>query len=147
MNWFNDAKRVFKADRPEHFGNYLHCEECAEHDQTLKETDIDHISLVELGNPGWDPLCFCTDEGKKYYIPALIRLSLETVNDQFYFGDFLFHLESDGENNHLFLSCTKEQRMLIASFVDHMIEQYPNEIDKNGYADEALKVHEIWAKA
>jgi hypothetical protein len=80
-------------------------------------------------------------------MPALIRLSLETVNDQFYLGQLLFHLESDGENNHLFLSCTKEQRTLIASFVDHMIERYPNEIDKYGYTDEALRVYEIWTKA
>jgi len=147
MNWIEKAKRVFATDKPEHFTNYAHCEECAEHDQTLKEADIDHIGLDELGNPGWDPLCFCSAEGKKYYMPALIRLSIETINDQFYFGELLFHLEGDGENNKLFLSCTKEQRLMIASFIDHMIAQYPDEIDAYGYTDEALKVHQIWSKA
>lgn len=145
MNWIEEAKRVFAADKPEHFTNYTHCEECAEHDQTLKQADIDQIGLEELGNPGWDPLCFSSSEGKKYYMPALIRLSLETIHDEFYFGQLLFHLEGDGEDNKLFLSCTKEQRRLVASFIDYMTVQHLDKIDMHRYTDKALKVHQIWS--
>lgn len=146
MNRIEEAERAFAADKPEHFTNYTHCEECAEHDQTLRGADIYRIGLDELGNPGWDPLCFSSSEGKKYYIPALIRLSIETINDEFYFGQLLFHLEGDGEDNKFFLSCTKEQRLLLASFIDHMIAEYPGQIGNHGYTDEAFRVRQIWSE-
>jgi hypothetical protein len=146
MDWINEAKRIFNIPKPEHLTNYKHCEECAEHDETLLNHSIDSISLLELGNPGWDPICFCSNEGKKYYIPAFIRLSLETMRDEFYFGQFLFHLESDGKNNSFFQSCTAGQRKFISDFVDHVTNNYSDEIRVNGYENETLKVHEIWSE-
>ncbi len=146
MDWVQEAKRIFAATKPEHFTNYGHCEECAEHDQTLKNSDVDRIGLDELGNPGWDPICFCSDEGKKYYMPAFIRLSLETVHGDYYLGQLLFHLEGDGEDNALFLSCSTEQRQFIASFITYMIHRYADQVDSNCYTDNALRVHEIWSK-
>ena len=146
MNLFDEAKLVFNEIKPAHFTNFNHCEECAEHDRTLLETDVDQISLNELGNPGWDPLCFCSEVGKKYYLPALIRLSLDTVGTDFYFGQFLFHLELDGENNALFSSCSSPQRQLVAKFIALMIENHAAKLDRNGCAQQALRVYEIWTK-
>ncbi len=146
MDWVKEARHVFKADRPDHFTNYMHCEECAEHDNTLSQSDIDAIGLDELGNPGWDPICFCTNEGKKYYMPAFIRLSLETIYGESYLGQFLFHLEGNGEDNELYASCSRQQREFIASFVEHMINSYPKELESGCHADEALRVHQIWSK-
>ncbi len=146
MDWVKVAKDLFRECKPAHFTNYRHCDECAEHDNTLKVSTVDTIGIEELGNPGWDPICFCSDEGKRYYMPALIRLSLETVQNEFYFGQFLFHLENVGKNNCLILSCSEQQRKFIASFVEHMINTYADEIERNLYTDEALKVHGAWAK-
>jgi hypothetical protein len=145
MDWIEAAKQIFKLAKPKHFTNYNHCEECAEHDQTLIQADVDTISLEELGNPGWDPICFCHDQGKKYYMPALIRLSLETIHHEGYFGQFLFHLESNGEQNSLYRRCSASQRQFIAAFVVHMIESYPDEIELNLFTDAALRVYEIWS--
>jgi len=147
MNWVEEAKRIFLSEKPNHFTSYKHCEKCAEHDETLKGADIDSIGLEELGNPGWDPICFCTDEGKKYYIPSFIRLSLDTVANEFYLGQFLFHLEGDGDGNNLLISCNEEQKKFIASFVEYMINSHAKEIDDNLYAGEALKVYQMWSKA
>ena len=146
MNWIEEAKRIFNIPKPEHFTNYKHCNECAEHDETLLNHSVDSISLLELGNPGWDPVCFCSDEGKKYYMPAFIRLSIETMGNKFYFGQFLFHLEGDGNENSLFQSCNFEQRKFISDFVEYLITKYPAEINFNGYENETFKVHEIWSK-
>ena len=146
MNWIEEAKRIFNIPKPEHFTNYKHCNECAEHDETLLNHSVDSISLLELGNPGWDPVCFCSDEGKKYYMPAFIRLSIETMGNEFYFGQFLFHLEGDGNENSLFQSCNFEQRKFISDFVEYLITKYPAEINFNGYENETFKVHEIWSK-
>ncbi len=73
MDWIDRAKELFKASKPEHFTNFNHCEECEEHDQTLLVADIDTIDLGDLGNPGWDPICFAFPEGKKYYLLVPLR--------------------------------------------------------------------------
>lgn len=147
MDWINEAKRIFCMDKPKHFTNYKHCEECEEHDQTLVNSSIDTISLEELGNPGWDPICFSSAEGKKFYMPALIRLSLETIDDDFYFGQLLFHLEADGANNNLFISCNSEQREYIKTFIEYIILQHSEQLVIQHYENEALRVQEIWSNA
>jgi len=147
MNWIGTAKKLFEAQRPEHFTNHEHCEECAEHDQTLLSSDFDTIGLDVLGNPGWEPICFTSAEGKKYFLPAFVRLSLETVDDEFYFDQFLFHLEGNGADNDFYLSCSTEQREFVASFISYMIENYSEQIESNFSTDEALKSYEIWSKS
>ena len=147
MNWVEEAKVIFRAEKPEHFTNFAHCEECAEHDRTLISSEIDSISLDELGNPGWDPLCFCSVEGKKYLTPALIRLSLETMDEEFYLSQLLFHLEADGEDNQLVRSCTPEQRQFVAGFIAHLVQEFAAEIERNNCTDQVLRVHAIWSKA
>lgn len=146
MDWFDEAKTVFNGPKPAHFTNFNHCEECAEHDRTLCETDVEHIGLNELGNPGWDPICFCSDDGKKYYLPALMRLSLETIESDFYFDQCLFHLELDGENNALFSSCSSAQKRFVTKFIAYMIEHYAAAIERHCCTDQVLRVYEIWSK-
>jgi len=145
MDWFEEAKQVFNMEKPAHFTNFKHCEECAEHDLALINSDVDHIGIEELGQPGDDPIVFCTNEGKKYYMPALIRLCTEPTSTELYVGQLLFHLESDGPNNDLFLSCSIEQRQFIRRFVYYLIEKFPKEIDMNSCADNAFKVLHIWS--
>jgi hypothetical protein len=148
MDWVEESKRLFKTGKPEHFTNFTHCEECTEHDEMLINADVENIGMEQLGNPGWDPMCFCSVEGKKYYMPALVRLCLETIrtNDP-YLMQFFFHLEADGENNDLIAGCTPGQRDFIASFIGHLIDKYAKEIEENSCTDNALKVYEIWKKA
>lgn len=67
MDW-KQAKLIFDVPKPAHFGNYQHCCECAEHDETLRTHDVDLIGLDQLGHPGWDSLCFSSAEGLLYYI-------------------------------------------------------------------------------
>ena len=52
MNWVEEAKILFYINKPAHFTNYEHCEECAEHDETLLSKTIDSIGLDEIGNEG-----------------------------------------------------------------------------------------------
>ena len=145
QSWIDRAKKLFNAPKPEHFTNFNHCPECAEHDQTLLAADIDTIGLDELGNPGWDPICFASPEGKKYYLPAFIRLSLDTMKDEFYIEQFLFHLEGDGPDSAFYRSCTKAQKNFVASFIEYVIEQYAEEIEANSCTDKSLSSYEIWS--
>ncbi len=65
------------------------CCECEEHNATLASHDVDSISLKELGNAGWDPMCFASDAAFLYYLPAMFRLAFE---DRYYVDQLLFHL-------------------------------------------------------
>ena len=145
MDWTETAKLLFNAPKPEHFANHLHCCECAEHDQTLLSFDVDSIGLSELGNPGWDPICFASIEGKKYYLPALIRLTVETIDNprQTYLEQLLFHLIRDGPDNDLIMACSKEQRAFVAAFLEFLIEHHTSAIDEC-YADQIIRAHDIW---
>ena len=148
MDWIKKAKTTFAAKKPSHFTDFDHCSECAEHDQTLLGSSIDEIGLKELGNPGWDPICFCSAEGIEYYFPALVRLSLETaVDEDFYFAQLLFHLEYGGTNNRFLNHCSSSQREFVAQFIEHMIATYPKELEEYMCAAEALNTHELWKSA
>ena len=147
MNWYHQAKEVFRVSKPDQFTKYKHCKECAEHEETLQKSSIDTIGLDELGNPGWDPICFCNNEGKKYYMPAFIRLSLETIEGEFYLAQLFFHLESNGKANEFFKSCNEAQRAFIVSFVEYIINQFPDALERNICENEAFKVYGIWSNA
>lgn len=140
FDWVEAAKNTFGCEKPPYFTNYNHCDECAEHNQTLVQADIDTIGLAELGNPGWDPMCFCTVTGKKYYMPALIRLSLATIHTEFYLEQFLFHM-----NESLYQLCSPTQRQLIATFLEHVIEHYAPDIEQHACTDEIFQVHQLWS--
>ncbi len=131
MDWKQQAKLIFNVIKPTHFVNYRHCCECAEHDETLSAFDVDSIGLPQLGNPGWDPLCFSSAEGLMYYMPALIRLTLDTIDNprEMYLAQMLFHLIQDGISNRLVSACSKEQRNFIAAFLEYLIDNHSSQIE------------------
>ena len=150
MDWKQQAKLIFNLPKPDHFGNYGHCCECAEHDQTLLAFDMDSIGLPQLGNPGWDPLCFSSAEGLMYYMPALIRLTLDTMDNprETYLDQMLFHLVQDGPGNRLVSACNKEQREFVADFLEYLVENYCSRIEAGVFsADDILRAHEVWRVA
>ncbi len=148
MDWKQQAKQLFSVETPEHFVDYSHCCECAEHDQTLRAFDVDSIGLEQLGNPGWDPLCFVSVEGLMYYLPAMIRLTVDTMYHpgQTYLEQLLFHLKQDGEDNRLVRACTLEQRNFVADFLEHLVEKHSAAINVGAFtSDDILRTHEIWS--
>lgn len=100
--------------RPDHFTEWQHCCECAEHDAVLAEHTPGTIGLGELGNAGWDPICFATQEAYAYYLPGLARLALGR-GSEYYLEQFLFHLNAE-RVQHL----TQSQRVAVAGFLEHL---------------------------
>lgn len=150
MDWKQEARIVFDVEKPAHFVNYEHCCECAEHDETLVSYDRDSIGLEQLGHPSWDPLCFSSVEGMIYYLPALIRLTVDTIDNprETYLDQLLFHLTQDGEGNRLVAACSRRQREFIAGFLQYLIERHADRIEEGlTYPDDILKAHEIWSAA
>lgn len=148
IDWKQQAKLTFNTPKPEHFTDYRHCCECAEHDQTLLAFEVDSIGLKELGNPGWDPLCFASPEGLIYYMPAIVRLTVDTIDNvrESYLDQMLCHLIEDGPENSLVRACNKEQREFIVQFLEYLITEHGERIDAGVYAsDDILRAHEIWS--
>ena len=129
--------------RPEHFTNYTHCDECSEHDETLREHDRSTLLPEHVNNPGWDPICFCSPQGKAYLLPTLVRFALEPESS--YWQQLLFHLEGNGPNNALVSFCSKDQRVAIASFLEHLLNTRTAEIEQYSSADELLRTHGYWS--
>lgn len=133
--------------KPEHFTNYSHCEECAEHDELLLSRDI-HSLRIEDVRPGWDPICFISPEGFAYYLPALIRLALSEPSEKWgwYGGQLLFHLCSDGVRNERILACTTGERRAVVSFLRHLVETRVEWLDAERKSDELLNAIEYWSE-
>ncbi len=128
--------------KPLHFVDYRHCCECAEHDETLRSHNRDDISLQELGNPSWDPICFInTNVGFQYYLPALARLAMGKGN-QYYLNSFLFHLNSERIS-----ALTQHQCQALRVFLEELINIMPEEIEANSNTDELFqRISELRAR-
>lgn len=132
--------------RPEHFTDYRHCSECEEHDDLLRSRDRDTLKLEDVENPGWDPLCFATDEGFKYYVPALVRLALAEPTDSgaWYFPQFLFHLTYTDDGVRRLPCCSSEQRAAVLRFLRHVQGSRKTLIDDYLCADELKGAIAAW---
>lgn len=143
------VRQAFAAcPRPEHFTDFEHCDECLDHDEVLRSRDLDTLSMAEVGNLGWDPICFLTDDGFRYYFPALARLALSTpaqASDSWYGDQLVFHLTCDGPGNRRVLACSPGQREAVASLLRHLVETRAGLVDNYGCADELLRAIEYWS--
>ncbi len=133
--------------KPKHFTDFNHCCECREHDELLAAHDRNTIGMAELGNAGWDPLCFASDVGKAYYMPALARLALAPVDPErgWYGEQLLFHLSSGGPHNSFFLYCNPTQRAAVAALLAHIIESRASSPELQMRQDEWLRAHDLWS--
>ena len=85
-----------------------------------------------------------------YYMPALIRITLETINNprEVYLDQLLFHLIQDGEDNKLVSTCSKEQCTFVADFLEYLVDNHSPQIEAGAFSsDHILRAHEIWRAA
>ena len=114
------------SERLDSFTRYWHCCECAEHNETLSQVTPETVSLWEVGQPAWDPICFVTQSAFVYFLPGLCRLALGTGND-YYLDQFLFHLDQPGRLDGM----QGEQRQALRTFIHHLYDTRLEEIIKN----------------
>lgn len=140
-----ELRAAFAAcPRPERFTDFRHCCECAEHDELLRSRDVDTLGIEDVGNPGWDPLCFTSAEGLLYYLPALGRLALA---EPAYPAQLHFHLTYDGGKNRILVAASPAQRRVVARFLRHIVEARPSLCEDLGLRDELLAAAALWEAA
>jgi hypothetical protein len=108
--------------KPDHFTNYRHCEECAEHDELLRTRDRDTLRIEDVGDICWQPISFSSAEGFAYYMPSLARLALAEPTYQYgWYGEtLLIHLTVGSEERSLFAYCSPQQRAAVAALLEHL---------------------------
>lgn len=141
------TKQAFSdAARPEHFTDYSHCEECQEHNDLLRSRDLDTLKIEDVGNPGWNPISFTTPEAFRYYLPALMRLSLAEPPYGFgwYLPLLLFKLTYDGAQSRHLQFCSRQQRRAVAAFLKYVAESRRERVIEEGCTDELLRAIGLW---
>jgi hypothetical protein len=140
-------KAFGSTERPEHFTNYVHCCECAEHDELLRSRTRETISIEDVGNPGWDPICFTSPHGIAYFFPALARLALAapTCTHGWYADQLLFHLYQGFKENTFYQFCNPTQRAAVSQLLAHIIENRTSLVEKYAASDEFLRCYELWS--
>lgn len=112
------------------------CEECLEHEGTLQALVREQPSLEQLGNAGWDPICFASDAAFAYLTPALVRLVLQATED--YVGQFLFHFSLPERLDAL----DRPQLAAVLAVLDHLALSRANAIDHHGATDDLLRLRD-----
>lgn len=144
-------------ERPEHYTDYKHCEECCEHDQTLRSGSRDELTREQFGVIGWDPVAFCHAAGKAYLFPRLARLVLTKPDAKYgWYGDQLIsHLcptsvyysatpRDEFARNEFYIYCSHEMRAAIAQLLQHLIETRAELIDEINESGRFLHCYELW---
>ena len=115
-------------------------------DSYLKSLDVESADLAALDGSMGNPFNLCSVVGIQYFLPAMIRVTFETMRTDFYLEVLLWHLESDGPDNQLVTACSGEQRVLVVEFLTMLLENYTDEIQFHRATDPLLKSHAIWSR-
>lgn len=134
-------------EKPEHFTNFHHCDECAEHDTTLRNRTRDTLRRQDLGNPGWDPLVFSSVEGIAYFLPALARFALlpDVWRDHEWYGcQILSHLCYEAERNRFLAWCSERQREAVYGLLKHLEATRGPDVQRLGCNEDLAAALSLW---
>ena len=134
-------------DRPEHFTNYTHCEECAEHDETLRAKPRVLLTRKDLGTLGWNPVTFCHLGAKAYLFPRLARELLAEPDETYgwYGPEFISLVYWPLGDNDFRQYCNTQQRAVVLALILHVIESRASLVESCCCADDFLSCHQEWS--
>jgi hypothetical protein len=66
-----------RYERPKDYIDRAHCCECEEHYLELLDVPVDALTKDHVGDGAWDPTCFLTSEGFRYYFPGIAGIADE----------------------------------------------------------------------
>jgi len=132
--------------RPEHFTNYGHCSECRDHDHLLRSRDVNTLAIEDVGNSGWDPICYISPEGFAYYFPALARLALEDESKLYgwYGPQLLFHLNDNVCSRYL-PHFRQEQKQAVVALLRHIGETRQDLLANYAQVKELQDAIDLWS--
>jgi hypothetical protein len=124
---FGDVPRPARFNR-----GSCDCAECREHEETMQSFTPENLPLDLVDNPGWDPICFASDEAFAYLMPGLVRLVLEHTAD--YCEQFLFHLD----NAERVASFTPPQAEALLAVLEFLVMDRTETVDDGAWGADVL---------
>ena len=112
------------------------CDECLEHEADMQKFEPANLPLEQLNNPGWDPICFASNEAFAYLMPGLVKLLLNHTRD--YVQQFIFHIEQPER----LASFTLEQASALMHVLDFLILHRAKTLEENFVADDLYRARE-----
>ena len=123
------------ATRPEIFiRGTCRCDECLEHDDDMQSFSPEDLPIQKLGNPGWDPICFASNQAFAYLATGLAKLVLEHPDE--YIQQFLFHVEQPERLEYY----TPSQAGALIKVLDIIVLEEAAAVDNNGAVDDLFRV-------
>ena len=110
--------------------NTCSCDECMEHEGDMQQFDPNDLPLEQLNKPGWDPICFASNEAFMYFMPGLVKLLLNHTDD--YVQQFIFHVEQPDRLNAL----TPEQAQALTHVLDFLVTHRAMALEDNLVVDD-----------
>ena len=137
------------VEKPDHFTDFTHCEECRDHDVTLRAKTRETISRQDLGTDGWDPISYSSAEGMGYLFPALAKSALLPYHwvwrdHEWYGRQLLWHLSYDGLHNKFLVWCSPAQRTAVAALLRHLLETRAQDISAHVLDSEFVAALDLW---
>lgn len=113
----------------------------------LRSRDINTLAMEDVGNSGWDPMCYVSPEGFAYYFPALARLALEdeTELSGWYGPQLLFHLTHEGQCSRYLPHFRPEQRQAVVALLRHIGETRQDQLANYGLIEELPTAIDRWS--
>jgi len=96
----------------------------------------DDLPLDRLNNPGWDPICFASNEAFGYFMPGLVKLVLDHTND--YIQQFIFHSEQPER----LAALTTEQAQALSHILEFLVLHEVKALDNNLAVDDVNRTRE-----
>ena len=142
-----NAYQVFsEIEKPQHSTNYSHCEECAEYDEMLSTVEKRDLSIEQIGTVCWGPVPFLTPEATAYYIPRLIELAAEGVENKDlepYFNQFI-NTVCEGPSGRQYSLFGDVHRRAVASVLIYIKSNYYDLVCEHCWGEELDKACANW---
>jgi len=143
----SDLYQAFACyERPEHFTDYKHCEECNEHDETMRSANLQTLTGYDIGTGGWNPLCFLTVEGFAHYMPRIMELAItgaKNKHDESVLSVLLFHLAPSDDYDR-FSSYSIVQCEAVLAALKYAFTKHRNEIVEEFIQDDIEAAISYW---
>jgi hypothetical protein len=110
------------------------CDECLEHDETMRQFELPDLPLDKLDKPGWDPICFASHAAFHYLMPGLARLVLAHADE--YVQQFFFH----AENPDRVASFSPDQARALVLVLDALVADDATAIENNCSTDDLWRL-------
>lgn len=110
------------------------CDECMAHEAEMQAFNAGSLPLDKLNNPGWDPICFASNDAFAYFMPGLVKLVLENTDD--YVRQFIFHLSQPER----FEAYTPQQARVLSEALDFLVLEEAKALDENDVVDEVYRI-------